>query len=170
MSTDKPGGWVPEIGWVALASDLPIGTKYLTTTNTPEWTAQGFEVAATPVIVTLWDDDSVPEPPKRPDWMDTSDPHMDGSVTYAMPKHHDRPGQVMVTLPAPVVADLRRLTESSKRLPDVTELPEWQTLNHAMQRCRDRRVSIHYEVGSLHDLAFAVEKIIAAVDSRGENA
>ena len=33
-------------------------------------------------------------------------PHMDGTSTVALPKYHDKPGQVLVTLPGPVLADL----------------------------------------------------------------
>lgn len=64
---ERPGGWVPGIGWVALLHDL-TGKTYFQAAWGDDATNYWRSPADTyrtnvPVIVTRWADGSIPEPP-----------------------------------------------------------------------------------------------------------
>lgn len=72
MATEeRPGGWVPGIGWVALLHDvagLDCWTAEDATPVSPEgWTCYGEAARLChlnrPIIVTRWADDTTPTPP-----------------------------------------------------------------------------------------------------------
>ena len=65
-SEQRPGGWVPGIGWVALLSGLPIGTEYLWS-EMAEVVDERTVALVQPVIVTRWADGEVPSAPPPSD-------------------------------------------------------------------------------------------------------
>lgn len=120
--TDRPGGWVEGIGWVALYGDLLPG-DVARVAGFPEWGSRDVSwwsalSSQTVCIVTRWADGSTPEPPKR--------------------------------------------------LPDVTELPEWQRAVE-VSAAYDGAASASAADSARREAWSALRSLIAAVDSRGEN-
>lgn len=160
--TDRPGGWVEGIGWVAWLHDLTGGTWFITSHESDGqalnfWRSPADEfVDNVLVIVTRWSDGSTPEPTKRPDEFDPTtidESAGDDLSLYARP-------------------------QPPKRLPDVTELPEWDALFQHQNLDRTRaliwavrnRVSEPCErCGRPARLGPCRGCIQPAVDSRGEN-
>ena len=60
---ERPGGWVPGIGWVALAADLSHRDWFTEGVGQREFMRGLGELHPSPVIVTRWADGSVPGEP-----------------------------------------------------------------------------------------------------------
>ena len=82
MSTDKPGGWVDGIGWVANELDVPAGSTC--GNGGIEWVVDDDYRDRLVVVVTRWADGSTPESPERlpdvtelPEWRELLDRHAD---------------------------------------------------------------------------------------------
>ncbi len=66
-SSERPGAWVENVGWVAQASDLPVGTTIANhlggeTTTIGRW-SRGL---ISPVVVIRWTDGTEPARPSAP--------------------------------------------------------------------------------------------------------
>ena len=66
MSSDRPGAWVPDVGWVALGSLLDEGDVWAFTPGHAGYQNSGWTLAPNrPVIVVRWSDGSEPQPPEQ---------------------------------------------------------------------------------------------------------
>ena len=68
---DRPGGYVPGIGWVALFTEMPEGTCYVNRLGGPEGVEDKRSIRGAdqrfPAIITRWPDGSTPAPPAPPE-------------------------------------------------------------------------------------------------------